>query len=180
MMIRAKSLLAVTTVTTAAALGIATMAVAQTAALTPEQQAANVTPDYETDGKWFTAEDVPTFKVEEDGTVDWYTFSGFRRYNAECFVCHGPDGQGSTYAPPLAKSALRIDYYDFMGIVAGGKQSGNLVMPAFGENRNVMCYLDDIYIYLKAMGTETIARGRPAKRAEKPEAYAEQEDACMG
>ena len=61
---------------------------------------------YDEDGKYFTDEGVPTFKVDEDGTVDWYTFSGYRRYHAECHVCHGPDGQGSTYAPAIAKSAV--------------------------------------------------------------------------
>ncbi|PZQ49013.1 MAG: c-type cytochrome, methanol metabolism-related [Rhodovulum sulfidophilum] len=164
----------------AAALALALPASAQDVKLTPEQETANITAASEVDGKWFTAEDIPTFKIAEDGTVDWYTFSGFRRYNAECSVCHGPDGQGSTYAPALAKSVLRLDYYDVMGIVAGGKQEGNLVMPAFGDNKNVMCYLDDIYVYLKAVGTGAIQRGRPAKRADKPEAYVEQENACMG
>ncbi|TPE52139.1 c-type cytochrome, methanol metabolism-related [Amaricoccus solimangrovi] len=163
-----------------AALGLAQAASAQEVKLTPEQIESNITADHEVDGKWFTKEDIPTFKVQEDGTVDWYTFSGFRRYNSECFVCHGPDGQGSTYAPALAKSMLRLDYYDVLGIVAGGKQQGNLVMPSFGDNKNVMCYLDDIYVYLKAMGMDAIPRGRPAKRADKPDAYKEQEDACMG
>jgi methanol metabolism-related c-type cytochrome len=142
--------------------------------------ADNVTADHEEDGKWLTADDIPTFKVAEDGTVDWYTFSGFRRYHSECHVCHGPDGQGSTYAPGIAKSAVTLDYYEFLDIVVNGKQEGNLVMPSFGTNKNVMCYLDDIYVYLKAVGDEAIPRGRPAKHADKPEAYAENENACMG
>jgi methanol metabolism-related c-type cytochrome len=142
--------------------------------------ADNVTADHEEDGKWLTTDDIPTFKVTEDGTVDWYTFSGFRRYHSECHVCHGPDGLGSTYAPGIAKSAVTLDYYEFLDIVVNGKQEGNLVMPSFGTNKNVMCYLDDIYVYLKAMGSEAIPRGRPAKRADKPEAYAENENACMG
>ncbi len=136
--------------------------------------------DHEQDGKWFTAEEIPTFKVGEDGTVDWYTFSGFRRYHSECHVCHGPDGQGSTYAPAIAGSAVRMDYYDFIDVVVNGRQNGNSVMPSFGTNLNVMCYLDDVYVYLKAVGSEAIPRGRPAKRADKPEAYTEAETACMG
>lgn len=134
--------------------------------------------------RWFNAEEIPTYKIEEDGTVDWPTFSGYRRYHAECHVCHGPDGEGSTYAPGLKTSAMRMDYYDFYAVVAGGKQrvgaSDNQVMPAFGTNPNVMCYLDDIYTYLRARGTEAIPRGRPAKRADKPEEYAEAEANCMG
>jgi methanol metabolism-related c-type cytochrome len=142
--------------------------------------AENTTPAYDEDGKFFTAEDVPTFNVTEDGTVDWYTFSGYRRYHAECHVCHGPDGQGSSYAPALAATAQILDYYDFIGVVAGGRENGNSVMPSFGTNSNVMCYLDDIYIYLKAVGSGAVPRGRPAKRADKPDSFTEAEHACMG
>lgn len=134
--------------------------------------------------RFFNSDDIPTYRVAEDGTVDWPTFSGFRRYHAECHVCHGPDGEGSSYAPALKVSALRMDYYDFIAVVAGGRQkvgvSDNQVMPAFGTNPNVMCYLDDMYTYLRARGTEAIPRGRPAKREDKPEAYAEAEKSCMG
>ena len=146
----------------------------------PARAQDNVAAAYDQDGKYFTAEDVPTFKIAEDGTVDWYTFSGFRRYHSECHVCHGPDGQGSSYAPALAQSALSMDYYDFIDVVVNGRVRGNSVMPSFGTNLNVMCYLDDIYIYLKAVGSEAIPRGRPQKKAEKPDAFTEAEDACMG
>ncbi len=146
--------------------------------------ADNIAISYDEDGKYFTADDVPTFKVEEDGTVDWYTFSGFRRYHAECHVCHGPDGEGSTYAPALKQSAVDMDYYDFVDVVVNGKKrvgaSDNQVMPAFGINKNVMCYMDDIYVYLKARGVDAVPRGRPAKKAKKPEAYVEAENTCHG
>ena len=52
------------------------------------------------DGKYLDAQGDPTYNVK-DGTVDWYTFSGYRRYHSECHVCHGPNGAGSTYAPAL-------------------------------------------------------------------------------
>src|SRR4051812_29181195 len=38
----------------------------------------------EKDGKWETADGTPTYNIAGDGTVDWYTFSGFRRYHSEC------------------------------------------------------------------------------------------------
>ncbi|AGT07202.1 c-type cytochrome, methanol metabolism-related [Paracoccus aminophilus] len=139
--------------------------------------------DHMENGRWYTAEGVPTFKVEADGTVDYATFSGYRRYSAECHVCHGPDGEGSTYAPALKDSVLKIDYYEFQQIVASGKQdvskAANLVMPAFGTNKNVWCYVDDIYAYLLARGTNEIPRGRPAKKAEKTADFTTQEDSCM-
>jgi methanol metabolism-related c-type cytochrome len=155
-------------------------AVAVAAAAGGAAFADNLTPASEEDGKFLTADGVPTFNVTEDGAVDWYTFSGFRRYHAECHVCHGPDGQGSTYAPALADSAVNMDYYDFVDVVVNGRQNGNSVMPSFGDNLNVMCYLDDMYVYLKAVGAEAIPRGRPANRADKPDAYTETENACMG
>ncbi len=143
----------------------------------------NIAAAYEEGGKYFTADDVPTFNVAANGEVDWNTFSGFRRYHSECHVCHGPDGEGSTYAPALKKSALDMDYYDFVDVVVNGRKvvgsSANSVMPSFGENKNVMCYLDDIYVYLKARGTEDVARGRPGKKAKKTAEYKEQENACM-
>ena len=57
----------------------------------------------EEDGKYFDKEGNPTYKVQADGTVDWYTYSGFRRYHSDCHVCHGPDGMGSSYAPALQR-----------------------------------------------------------------------------
>lgn len=136
---------------------------------------------YEEDGRYFTAEDTPTFNIAEDGTVDWLTYSGFRRYHAECHVCHGPDGEGSSYAPALKDSVLKLDYYAFYDVVVNGRQgSHNSVMPSFGDNANVMCYLDDIYVYLLARGAGDLPRGRPAGREEKSEAIAEAENACLG
>jgi mono/diheme cytochrome c family protein len=51
-------------------------------------------------GKYYDKQGNPTFKVQSDGTVDWFTYSGFRRYHSDCHVCHGPDGEGSSYAVP--------------------------------------------------------------------------------
>lgn len=153
-------------------------------ALAQEEEADNVTAAYEENGRYFTEDDIPTFNVAEDGTVDWLTFSGFRRYHAECHVCHGPDGEGSSYAPALKNSAVEMDYYDFVDVVVNGRQnvnaSSNQVMPSFGDNPNVMCYLDDIYVYLKAHGTGAIGRGRPAQKEAKSDMIQEDENACMG
>ncbi|MDN3712874.1 c-type cytochrome, methanol metabolism-related [Paracoccus cavernae] len=130
-------------------------------------------------GRWYTEDDIPTYKIEADGTVDYATFSGYRRYSAECHVCHGPDGEGSTYAPALKNSVLKLDYYQYQEIIASGKQEGSLVMPAFGTNKNAWCYVDDIYVYLLARGTDAVPRGRPAKRADKSDEFTAQEDSCM-
>jgi len=135
-------------------------------------------------GMWVDKNGDPTYKLEADGTVDWNTFSGFRRYNAACIVCHGPDGAGSSYAPALANSLKTMNYAEFFGTVVGGRKdltNGNdLVMPAFADNKNVMCYLNDIYVYLRARSTGVVGRGRPDKHASKSPAFAAAEDKCMG
>jgi methanol metabolism-related c-type cytochrome len=136
------------------------------------------------DGKYFDKEDNPTFKISSDGTVDWYTYSGYRRYHSECHVCHGPDGEGSTYAPALKNSLKTMGYADFVGVVASGRKNVSTaqenVMPAFGDNPNVACYMDDIYVYLRARADDALGRVRPSKHEEKPAAYTKAEDSCMG
>lgn len=138
----------------------------------------------EKDGKWYTADGTPTYHISSDGTVDWYTFSGFRRYHAECHTCHGPDGEGSTYAPGLVQSLKTMSYPEFMLVVATGRTVNRpdiqSAMPALGTDRNVACFLDDIYVYLKARADGGLPRGRPAKRAEKPGAAEAHEKACLG
>jgi len=135
------------------------------------------------DGKYFDANGEPTYNVKEDGTVDWYAYSGFRRYHSECHVCHGPDGEGSTYAPGLRESMETMDYGKFLEIVALGVKnvtaSETSVMPAFGDNKNVTCYVEDIYVYLKARADGALPRGRPAKREDKPEAAKDHENSCL-
>ena len=168
----------------AAASGGAEAAASKTVGtVTPTLAGLDLTPDRMENGRWYNAEGIPVPNIQ-DGKVDYATFSGYRRYHAECHVCHGPDGEGSTYAPALKTSVIhRIDYYQYQEAVASGLQnvnrSANQVMPAFGTNRNVWCYVDDIYVYLLARGTEAIPRGRPADKADKSEEFAAQEASCM-
>jgi len=135
-------------------------------------------------GKYFDKDGNPTFKIQADGTVDWYTYSGFRRYHSECHVCHGPEGEGSSYAPALKDSLKNLSYADFQAIVAAGRKNvgtaSTNVMPSFGENINVMCYLDDIYVYLRARADDVVPRGRPQKREDKPDAAVKAEKICLG
>lgn len=138
----------------------------------------------ESSGKWVLESGEPTYRIKEDGTIDFLTFRGFQRYHAECHVCHGPEGVGSTYAPALTESLKRMDYSDFVGVVASGRVvhqpgGGESVMPALGDNKNVMCYLDGIYTYLKARSDDVLPRGRPKGKDPKPEALGEFENACV-
>jgi methanol metabolism-related c-type cytochrome len=135
------------------------------------------------DGYWRDKNGDPTYKVETDGTVDYATFNGFRRYHSDCHVCHGPDGMGSTYAPALASSLKTMDYATFAGTVVNGRKDflngKDNVMPSFADNKNVSCYLNDIYVYLRARSTDAVQRGRPAKHAPKTATFSANEDKCM-
>lgn len=114
------------------------------------------------------------------GPIDYTLFSGWKRYHANCSVCHGPDGLGGTFAPALATSLKTLTHDQFLETVVNGKQQGELAMPAFGSDPNVMCYIEDIHGYLKARADDKIGRGRPANVAAKPKDFAEAETACMG
>ena len=136
------------------------------------------------DGKWTLPDGSPTYHVKKDFTLDWYSYSGFRRYHSECHVCHGPEGEGSTYAPGLVKSLKTMSYTDFLGVVASGRirnEAGTeFVMPALGDNKNVMCYIDDMYVYLKARADGAMPRGRPPGRDDKPQAAKDYDKQCLG
>ncbi len=106
------------------------------------------------------------------------------RYHSECHVCHGPDGLGSSYAPALANSLKTMDYATFMATVAQGKtrpfrRPGKGDADSLGLNKNVMCFVDDIYVYLKARADGALGRARPAEHDPKPQRQAAT-DACMG
>ena len=134
-------------------------------------------------GEYRDAKGDPTFKIAPDGKVDYYTFQGYIRYTANCMQCHGPGGEGSSFGPALANSLKTVDYNNFASIVANGRKSVNaaqdLVMPAFGANKNVMCFLDAIYVYLRARSAGATGPERPTKHEPKPPEFAEQENACM-
>lgn len=135
-------------------------------------------------GVWNDKAGNPTFKVEKDGTVDWYTSVGYLQYGANCLVCHGPDALGSSYAPNLTDSLKSLSYAEVYGIIVGGKRnvsaSQDLVMPAWGNNKNVMCHINAIYVYLRARSDGAVGRGRPSKVAPKPAGFDKAEDACFG
>jgi methanol metabolism-related c-type cytochrome len=136
------------------------------------------------DGQYVDGAGNPTYHVAQDGTVDWFTYEGFRRYGASCIHCHGPDGLGSTFAPPMTDSLKRLSYADFYRIVAGGTRTVSAtqqsVMPPFGDDPNIRCHIDAIYVYLKARSDDGIPRGRPSRKEPQTEAARDAEQACLG
>ncbi|MES9864078.1 MAG: c-type cytochrome [Candidatus Thiodiazotropha sp. LLP2] len=100
----------------------------------------------------------------EDGKVDFGTYNGFRRYHADCHVCHGPAGLGSSYAPALTESLRVMTWGDFVNVVISGRQGiDNRIMPAFAQNVDIVTNLSDIYAYLKARSDGVIGANRPKK-----------------
>lgn len=135
-------------------------------------------------GKYADKDGNPTYNIHPDGTVDWYTYSGYRRYHSDCHVCHGPNGDGSSYAPALVDSLKKMNYSDFVSVVTNGRKdvdaANDKVMPSFASNVNVMCFIDDIYVYLRARSNGAIPGGRPPSHEDKPEAAKEAETSCTG
>ncbi|MGB9334001.1 MAG: c-type cytochrome, methanol metabolism-related [Candidatus Acidiferrales bacterium] len=140
-------------------------------------------------GKWVLPDGTPTFHIcKKDGTLvaDWGTYNGYRRYHSECHVCHGPNGLGSSYAPALADSLKTMDYSTFLSTVASGRirdEAGTkFVMPTFGDNKNVMCYVNDLYLYLRARASGDLPAGQLGghNHEDKPEVAKADEKACLG
>ncbi len=100
----------------------------------------------------------------EKGRVDFGTYNGFRRYHADCHVCHGPAGLGSSYAPALLDSMKTMEWSDYVNVIVQGRQGlDNKVMPSFAGNPNVLTHVADIYAYLKARADGVIGPNRPKK-----------------
>ena len=135
------------------------------------------------DGKYLDKEGNPTYKIAPDGTVDWYTYSGYRRYHSECHTCHGPDGMGSTYAPALKDSLKTMSYGDFLGVVANGRKNVSTAgeCDACLRHQSERGLPHGRHLCLSARPRQRCMGPRaPAKHEDKPRAYAAAENGCMG
>jgi methanol metabolism-related c-type cytochrome len=163
---------------------VVAMATLFAAAFAASTYAADQNPASNKDGKYFDANGAPTYKIDPDGKVDWHTFSGYIRYSSECLRCHGPDGMGSTEGPALVDAVKSMKFDDFQTIVAQGKKDlgagQEKVMPPLGLDKNVMCYISDIYIYLKARADGALPRDRPKSHEPQPKSAQDAENSCMG
>jgi mono/diheme cytochrome c family protein len=113
-------------------------------------------------GETAPAADLPGSGVvatPDQPAVDRAILNGYRRYNASCSHCHGPDGVGSTFAPPLIERTLPLE--SFQEVVRNGQARGNSVMRGFADDPNVTPHIGDIYAYLEARAAGTVGRGRP-------------------
>ena len=113
-------------------------------------------------GETAPAAELPRSRVAaapNQSAVDRAILNGFRRYNASCSHCHGPDGVGSTFAPSLIERPLPLEA--FQEVVRNGQASGDSVMRGFAGDPNVAPHIGDIYAYLQARAAGAVGRGRP-------------------
>jgi mono/diheme cytochrome c family protein len=105
------------------------------------------------------------YKLYPGGKVDFATYRGYNMYSSICFVCHGPDAMGSSFAPRLMDSLKYLSYEDFVSTVMNGRvditSTSNNAMPSFGDNPTVAKYVDSLYAYLKARADGVLKPGVP-------------------
>jgi len=112
-----------------------------------------------------TTSDAKPYTVKDGDHVDDNTYKGYLYYGDQCLRCHGPDGDGSSYAPALTQSLKVMNKEQVENTVINGRKDVNTasqkVMPAFGTNEDVVENLDNIYAYLKARSDRALPPGHP-------------------
>ena len=94
-----------------------------------------------------------------DETVGQGTYDGYRRYNAACSRCHGPDGAGGSFAPSLIEALPAYDV--FTDAVLYGRRRGTSVMNGFSDDPAIAEHLASLYAYLQARSSGAMGRGPP-------------------
>ena len=101
----------------------------------------------------------------EQCQVDKDTYIGWRTFSAQCQVCQGGSGLGSTFAPNLLERLQQgVDHARFVEVVTNGFRGQVGAMPAWKGNPNVMPHVDQLYRYLQARAAGALPPGRPARR----------------
>ena len=98
----------------------------------------------------------------ESCTVNKETYLGWRTFAANCQVCHGGSGLGSTFAPNLLERFnATVDYPRFLLVLENGYTGQVGAMPAWKSKRDVMGNADNLYRYLRARADGKLPAGRP-------------------
>ncbi len=114
------------------------------------------------------AAEVPEGKVYSDHVqcnpgepcqIDLHLTRGFRAF-AQCQVCHGLTGEGSTIAPSLTEKLRQIDRDRFDEVVQNGYTGQIGVMPGWKDNPNVMNNIEALYAYLMARADGVLPGGQ--------------------
>jgi hypothetical protein len=138
------------------------------------------------DEKWVLPNGEPTYDIQPDGTVDWFTYAGFRRYQEKCQVCHGGDGRKNfNVGGPLLRDQMPgYDFQEFDGLVSRNSgpvapSADRFIMPLMFDDNDVMCHKEEIFIYLKAVSDGSLPwNEQPKLHAPEMKVREDQETKC--
>ena len=98
------------------------------------------------------------YKVVDGYKVDANTMKGFRAWRAAaCDRCHGANQEGMV-GPSLINSMKTLSKDDFVKTVRDGRLDKG--MQSFGNNKQVMDNIDQLYAYLKGRSDGAITRAK--------------------
>lgn len=100
----------------------------------------------------------PLYKVTDGYKVDAETMKGFRTWRAAaCDRCHGANQEGMV-GPSLIASLKTLSKEEFVKVVRDGRLDKG--MQSFGNNKQVMDNMDQLYAYLKGRSDGAITRAK--------------------
>ena len=98
------------------------------------------------------------YKVVDGYKVDTETMTGFRAWRAAaCDRCHGANQEGMV-GPSLINSLKTLPKDEFVKTVRDGRLDKG--MQSFGNNKQVMDNIDQLYAYLKGRSDGAITRSK--------------------
>lgn len=98
------------------------------------------------------------YTVVDGYKVDAETMKGFRTWRAAaCDRCHGANQEGMV-GPSLIESLKVLSKDDFVKVVRDGRLEKG--MQSFGNSKQVMDNMDQLYAYLKGRSDGAITRAK--------------------
>jgi hypothetical protein len=140
---------------------------AEQPAMASEQPAKSAKPTSESEDLSYEVECPEGATDAGQCQVDQATYVGWRTFQANCFVCHGAGGVGTTFGPNLQERLnASVDYERFLQVLENGYTGQVGAMPAWKGNPQVMPKAKDLYVYLKARADGLLPNGRPKRKKE--------------
>jgi len=105
-----------------------------------------------------SAADAPLYTVVDGTKVDAETLKGFKTWRAAaCDRCHGANQEGLV-GPSLVESLKVLTKEEFVTTVRDGRLEKG--MQSFGNAKNVMDNMDQLYAYLKGRSDGKITQAK--------------------
>lgn len=104
------------------------------------------------------AQDTKLYSVTDGYKVDAETMKGFRTWRAAaCDRCHGANQEGMV-GPSLIERLKVLTKDEFVKVVTVGRLEKG--MQSFGNSKQVMDNMDQLYAYLKGRSDGAITRAK--------------------